>query len=144
MSDRWSNSTYTLYAVSVLLALVFRQLARTPKGLDQILEHIDLAILVLEAMDECVVARNATAIIRRTLARARKVHQPALEAQHVSSATEAVDAGRTQASSSEEQYQESSGLDIGPDLDWLNSFPFDPQQALFWTEWSHEVDLLGT
>ena len=34
--------------------------------------------------------------------------------------------------------------DLG-DLDWLNAFPFDhSQQALFWTEWAHELDTLGT
>ena len=31
------------------------------------------------------------------------------------------------------------------ELNWLNAFPFDDgQQALFWTEWAHGLDVLGT
>ena len=31
------------------------------------------------------------------------------------------------------------------DLDWLNAYPVDDgQQSLFWTEWAHELNTLGT
>lgn len=75
---RWYNATYTLFAVSILLAVVFRQLARTQQSLEAVFVHIDRAIVILRAMDDCLVAKNAVAIITRTLARAKKVHQPAL------------------------------------------------------------------
>jgi len=41
-----------------------------------------------------------------------------------------------------------SGLDLGEtadDIDWLNAFPFDDnQQALFWTEWAHEINTMAS
>jgi hypothetical protein len=34
---------------------------------------------------------------------------------------------------------------VDEEFDWLDAFPFDDgQQALFWTEWAHELDVLGT
>ncbi|EXJ67589.1 uncharacterized protein A1O5_09602, partial [Cladophialophora psammophila CBS 110553] len=156
----WYNSTYTLYAVSVLLALVFRQLARTREALENLFAHIDRAIMVLQAMDDCLVARSATAIIKRTLARAKKVPQPALVA-YQSLAFQ--DTGLDDALGPPvylESEKESDNIDTLPqsqeiesdglgetvgDLDWLNTYPFDDsQQALFWTEWAHEIDALGT
>lgn len=129
----------------MLLALVFRQLARTQAALENIFKHIDLAILVLQAMDDCLVARNAAAIIRRTLARAKKVHQPALRTQQTLSTTEAFQIDETrEVRNEDQQYNEVSDFETSPELDWFSSFPLDPQQAMFWTEWSHEVDLLGT
>lgn len=35
--------------------------------------------------------------------------------------------------------------DMVGDLDWLEDYPYDSsQQALFWTEWANELDMLGT
>ena len=144
----------------MLLALVFRQLARTRRALEQLFTHIDRAIVVLQAMDECLVARNATAIIKRALARAKKVPQPALSLQQSSSVPAADGIGALH-SPAIVPYRTEAGIDdsaansyaldgeilgeaIG-DLDWLGTYPFDDgQQALFWTEWAHEIDTLGT
>ncbi|KIX02764.1 uncharacterized protein Z518_08706 [Rhinocladiella mackenziei CBS 650.93] len=149
----WYNSTYTLFAVSVLLAVVFRQLARTQQALESLFAHIDRAILILQAMDDCSVARNATAIIKRTLARAKKVPQPALGAQQSSSFQDAdlhgtlrppVDANPRPQPEDVDTLFQPQVMD-GDDLDWLDVYPFDDsQQALFWTEWAHELDTLGT
>jgi hypothetical protein len=149
-----------LYAVSILLAVVFRQLARTQPALENLFAKIDRAILVFKAMDECLVARHATTLIKRTLARAKKVPQPALIAQQSTSSQIAefngvlrppVDLKRHTASANVDTLLQSPGMsgdDLGEtvaDLDWLNSYPFDDsQQALFWTEWAHEIDTLGT
>jgi len=157
---RWYNSTYTLFAVSILLAVVFRQLTRTQQGLENLFTHIDRAIVVLQAMDDCLVARNATAIIKRTLARAKKVPQPALIAQQSSSSQVADLNGALRSPVSMEHQTESDNVEtllqshamdgdnlgetVG-DLEWLSTYPFDEsQQALFWTEWAREIDTLGT
>lgn len=156
--SRWYNTTYTLYAVSVLLTLVFRQLARTQQALENLFAHIDRAIMVLQAMDDCLVARNAVALIKRTLARARKVPQPALIAQQIS-ATDDTDINGIQRLPVDLEHEtvpnnvdtlsqpyainnNDAGEAVG-DLDWLSTFD-DSQQALFWTEWAHEIDTLGT
>ena len=140
--------------------MVFRQLARTQPALENLFAHIDRAIAVLQAMDDCVVARNAAAIIKRALARAKKVPQPALVAQQ-SSLPENADLNGVlrPPSSSEHQLDpgnvgtllqpdaiDGDGLgETVEDLDWLGTYPFDDsQQALFWTEWAREIDTLGT
>lgn len=156
---RWYNSTYTLFAISILLAVVFRQLAKTQQGLENIFAHIDRAIVVLQAMDECLVARNATAIIKRTLARAKRVTQSALFAQQPSSSQSGNSHGAPRAHINLDNQTESDNVETlsqahtmdrdefdesSANFDWLNSYPFnDNQQALFWTEWAHEIDTLG-
>lgn len=140
--------------------MVFRQLARTQQALENLFAHIDRAIVVLQAMDDCLVARNATAIIKRTLARAKKVQQTALVAQQSSSSQMADLNGalrppinvehQTEPGNADTLLQSHAmdGDDLGEavgDLDWLNTYPFDDsQQALFWTEWAHEINILGT
>lgn len=152
--------TYTLFAVSVLLAVVFRQLARTQQALENLFAHIDRAIMVLQAMDECLVARKAMAIIKRTLARARNVPQPALIARQFLPSQDADLNGALHPPVNVEHQMQSGKFDtplqsqtidddhldgIMGDLDWLSTYPFDDsQQALFWTEWAHEIDTLGT
>ena len=148
-----------MFAVSILLAAVFHQLARTQQALENLFAHIDRAIVVLQAMDECLVARNATAIIKRTLARAKKVPQPTLDAQQSSLSQDADLNGALRSPIDLEQQTESDNVDtllqphamdggLGEtvsDLDWLSAYPFDDsQQALFWTQWAHELDTLGT
>ena len=110
-------------------------------------------------MDECLVARNATAIIKRTLTRARKVPQPALDGRQPSSSRVEDLSGALHPAIDLEQQTELNNLDtllqpqgmdadLGEtvdDLDWLNAYPFDDgQQSLFWTEWAHELNTLGT
>ena len=143
--------------------MVFRQLARTQPALENLFAHIDRAIVVLQAMDDCLVARNATAIIRRTLARARKVPQPALLAQLSSSSSSQIAhlngalrppvnvEHQTESDNNFDTLLPSHAMDdddLGEtvaDIDWLSTYPFDDsQQALFWTEWAHEIDTLGT
>lgn len=34
--------------------------------------------------------------------------------------------------------------DVNNDLEWLNDFPLDDNQSLFWSSWAYEIDTLGT
>jgi hypothetical protein len=156
---RWYNSTYTLFAVSILLALVFRRLARTQQALLKLYAHIDRAILTLQAMDDCVVARNATSLIKRTLARAKRVPQPALMTQdfsklpeieagdtlhppsHMDSQTENHNVGGLVQAPMVDGDDRSDGID---NIDWLSTYDFEESQSLFWTSWAHEINTLGT
>lgn len=158
-ADRWYNISYTLFAVSILLAVVFRQMARTQKGLEQLFAHIDRAITILQAMDECIVARNAVTIVKRALDRARKLPQQAIVSQQTSSASIINANGEShqsvlmnsQANSDNiatlSQYQatdDGGQAEAFDELDWLSTLPFDDsQQSLFWTQWAHEIDILG-
>lgn len=112
--------------------------------------------MALQAMDDCLVARNATAIIKRTLARAKKVPQDALVAHQSSSHSESftrtlrnsVNSGLQTGYDDVDTLTQSNAMegdDLGEtvdDLDWLGTF--DGNQALFWSSWAHEIDSLGT
>ncbi|OAL20631.1 hypothetical protein AYO22_08640 [Fonsecaea multimorphosa] len=66
----WSyNSTYILFAVTILFIGVFHPLCCVDS--DLILAHVNQAIVVLDAVEETVVTRKAIAIITETLARAK-------------------------------------------------------------------------
>ncbi|OQV10195.1 Fungal specific transcription factor domain-containing protein isoform 1 [Cladophialophora immunda] len=66
----WSyNSTYILFAVTILFIGVFHPLCCVDS--DLILDHVNQAIVVLDAVEETVVTRKAIAIITETLARAK-------------------------------------------------------------------------
>ena len=95
-------------------------------------------------MDESVVAKKAITIIKRTLVRARKVPQPALIPQQ--NLDKGEDASDILGVSLDTQRLETDSYDISADddLGWLDCYPLDPQQAMFWTEWAHEIDLLGS
>jgi hypothetical protein len=110
-------------------------------------------------MDECIVARNATLIIKRALCRAKKVPHLGFDAQDscnvqqqagivtdIWNVTNADPSGDTNIMSSLVTIEGAvnNNVDDG-DLNWLNAIPFDDgQQAMFWTEWAHELDVLGT
>jgi hypothetical protein len=111
-------------------------------------------------MEECIVARNAICIIKRALSRAKSVQQTALP--QTSPPLNPQETGIEHSTSngtnlpqpvsfndiiSECEVDSNSYGDFGDGLTWLetNPNPFDDyQQALFWTTWGQEVDLLGT
>jgi hypothetical protein len=142
-----------------LLAVVFRQLVTTQKDLDNLFNHFDRAIMILEAMDDCLVARNAIVIIKRTVARAKRVSQPALSAQSSTrSHDDDLDGTLGPLANVERQIETGNsdtillsttttgnGLsETVSDMDWFGTYPSDDsQQALFWTKWVHELDSLG-
>lgn len=146
-----------MFAATILLTAIFHKFAKSKEALDVLFGQIDRAIAVLEAMEECIVTRNATSIIKRTLARAKKVSKgmaPALQ----STRTPATQSFRQRPSwmdsslDSAENVFSTEGLQLPADNvatdseDWIDmSFPNDDgQQALFWIEWAHHLDELGT
>ena len=155
---RWYNATYILFAVSILLAVIFRQLAETRQALEKVYTDIDKAIAILQAMDDCVVTRNAITIIKSTLARARKVNQSALAAPwsppsragNASNKTRLQNGAETTLHNIQAPQQPSMpfGEPLNSDFgecDWLGEFSIDAnQQPSFWTEWALELDMLGT
>jgi hypothetical protein len=145
-----------LSAVSILLGAVFRQLARTQSALDNLFAHIDRAIEVLKTMEESAVARNSTLIVIRTLARAKKVPQPVIDAQQL--APQRIDAfdvdlelpwigsGQQPTPASDAVQQVNAvGDDVlrpGEEYDWMSALLDNSQQTLLWAEWIRELESL--
>ncbi|KAJ5782578.1 hypothetical protein N7457_004352 [Penicillium paradoxum] len=143
---RWYTSTYVLFAVSVLLTGIFHGIAQDNKRLDTLFKKVDRAIAILDVQNECVVTRNATIIIKRTLARAKRASRRELHAQQNSPTT-----------GPENQQQDPTGNNLPSDytgdlshmgdaeIDWGSlELPMDDSQpALFWVEWGHLLNDLG-
>jgi hypothetical protein len=155
--------------VSILLTAIFHKFAKTKQDLQYLFQKIDRAVAVLEVMEECVVTRNATLIIKRTLTRAKKVPQmvrfePYSTTSDQNTTTATTDPSQLHHNSStwinlpqndstigfflENDGSAGSIEDVPADvgeIDWLNApFTFDDgQQALFWVEWAHHLDGLG-
>lgn len=66
---RWYNTTYVMFAASSLLLYVTR--VRTPTQCPPIVKSIEMAVEILEAMDDSVVARKSADIVKQTLKEAR-------------------------------------------------------------------------
>lgn len=62
---RWYNTTYIMFAASIILLRITR-LDAMPET-KSLLKNIDMAIEILDAMDECVVAKKSAELIRFTL-----------------------------------------------------------------------------
>ncbi|KIX05122.1 uncharacterized protein Z518_05994 [Rhinocladiella mackenziei CBS 650.93] len=74
----WSyNTTYVLYAVTILLIGVFHPLSLADS--DTIFGCVNRAITVLDAVEETVVTRKAIAIIKQTLERAKAHRRRSLQ-----------------------------------------------------------------
>ncbi|KAJ5812862.1 hypothetical protein N7447_009885 [Penicillium robsamsonii] len=142
----WYNSTYILFAVSVLLTGIFRGFAQDKKALDTLFQKVDRAIAILDVLSECVVTRNATIIIKRTLARAKKGSKGEPDVQQRSSTTQAQNdrQGSTSDGFPSDCAADFSEID-DTNIDWANlELPMDDcQQALFWVEWGHLLNDLG-
>jgi hypothetical protein len=71
---RWYNTTYVMFAVTLLLLVV-----NSPSALPQrnaILSSVDMAVQILHAMDESIVAKQSAAIVSTHLKRARESGTP--------------------------------------------------------------------
>jgi hypothetical protein len=67
---RFYNTTYTIYAASIILIYVFE--TREGSDLDEQVRLVEMAIEILETMEESVVAAKAAKLIHSALARARQ------------------------------------------------------------------------
>lgn len=155
--------------MSILLTAIFHKFAKTKQEFQYLFQKIDRAVAVLEVMEECVVTRNATVIIKRTLARAKKVPQIVMfetysTASNQNTTTTTAESsvlnpnpstwihlphGDSMAGFFPENGGSAGSIENLPaddsEIDWLNPpFTFDDgQQALFWIEWAHHLDGLG-
>jgi len=66
---RWYNTTYVMFAASSLLLYVTRVL--TPTQCPLAVRSIEMAVEILEAMDDSIVARKSAEIVKQTLKEAR-------------------------------------------------------------------------
>lgn len=141
---RWYNSTYILFAVTMILIYIFKVASEAQEPL---FHSIEQAIELLEEMDECVVTKNAIAIIKRNLVRVKKYSESLKEGSQQN--TEAPmtpnipDLNFTQVV---DVFPE--GMEVGETngdqfLD-LDGQQFDNGQLLFGTQWGNSLSLLGT
>lgn len=63
------NTTYTLFAVSILLVYIMQEASELEKP--SIFGYVEMSIEILETMDDCVVAKKAAKMIQRALQRAK-------------------------------------------------------------------------
>lgn len=143
---RWYNSTYILFAVSVLLTGIFHGFAKNEEALDTLFKEVDRAIDILNVLNECVVTRNATVIIKRTLARAKKGSKGEPHAQDVSPTTKDQNQPQEPTDNASNAVYTANLSQMGnAEIDWANvELPMDDsQQALFWVEWGHLLNDLG-
>jgi Fungal specific transcription factor domain/Fungal Zn(2)-Cys(6) binuclear cluster domain len=66
----WYNTTYILYAASIILSYATQSAPAAEKP--ELFKLIDMAVEVLEAMDECFVASKAGEMIKQALSNARE------------------------------------------------------------------------
>lgn len=66
---RYYNTTYTLFAVSILLVYIVQEASESEKT--SLYEYVEMSIEILETMDDCVVAKKAAKMIHRALSRAK-------------------------------------------------------------------------
>lgn len=127
--------------MTIILICIFRAASEAQ---DSLFQAVNRAIAVLDAMDECVVTKNAGTIIKRTLARAKEycslTHEtshPGAELQHNSSKFGTVQ--------KHDQFPAAlaSGEHVGESLFRFDSGADDDEQALFWKEWANSLDMLG-
>lgn len=64
------NTTYTLFAVSLMLVYIMQEASEVEKP--ALFGYVEMAIEILETMDDCVVARKAAKMISRALTRAKE------------------------------------------------------------------------
>ena len=67
---RFYNTTYTLFAVSIILIYIMQEASASEK--QSLFESVEMSIEILETMNECVVAQKAAKMIRRALTRAKE------------------------------------------------------------------------
>ncbi|EXJ56246.1 uncharacterized protein A1O5_12702 [Cladophialophora psammophila CBS 110553] len=150
----WSyNSTYILFAVTILFIGVFHPLCCVDP--DLILAHVNQAIVVLDAVEETVVTRKAIAIITETLARAKDHCRHAASLRHPNSTIATTPAAvSNQSPSTVLNFANGAGSSsVAPSDPLLNqdiqslsvnglSFMpegYDFETSSFWTEWAQSL-----
>jgi hypothetical protein len=68
-SCRFYNTTYTLFAASIILVYIAQEALETEK--QSLFGYVEMSVEILEIMDECLVAKKAAKMIQMALARAK-------------------------------------------------------------------------
>jgi len=68
---RFYNTTYTLFAVSILLVYIVYEASESEKP--GLFGYVDMAISILEAMEDCVIAKKAAIMVQRASERAKHI-----------------------------------------------------------------------
>ena len=136
---RWYNTTYTLYAASTILCYI-AQAAPSAEKLS-LFRLVDMAVEVLQTMDECIVAKKTGEMIGQTLSNFR------LQATTTKNATEnyrwpsqnweqpETTTSDTSSNAALDSQMPSIQMDAIFDLDNTN-FAMDDSQFLFWSDWN--------
>lgn len=90
---RWYNTTYIMFAASVILLRITR-LDDTPDT-GSLLKNISMAIEILDAMDECVVAKKSAELIRLSLKEPNRSSEPTASVDSPASGPTATDSQLT-------------------------------------------------
>jgi hypothetical protein len=77
-ATRFYNTTYTVFAASIILVYIRREAAETEKPF--LFRCVDMAVEILEIMDECVVALQAARLLRNAKEKSQTMdHVPGTE-----------------------------------------------------------------
>ena len=140
----WYNTTYILYAASIILCHASRASTTSSSGEKQSLLHlIDMTLEVLEVMDESVVAKKAAEMLRPILENVRSgnpihatAHQlPGLSPIHVPGLSP-----NAPSLDYDGLHIQMPDLSMDPDLDFINaSLPLDYGQFNLWNNFQDSM-----
>lgn len=68
---RFYNTTYTLFAVSIILVYIVYEASESEKS--ALFGFVEMAVTVLDAMEDCVVAKKAANMVQRASDRAKEI-----------------------------------------------------------------------
>lgn len=68
---RFYNTTYILFASSVLLLYIVYEASESEKS--SLFGFVEMAVTILEAMEDCVVAKKAAIMVQRASERAKEI-----------------------------------------------------------------------
>ena len=140
----WYNTTYILYAASIILCYVTRTVSVPGTGKTDLLRLIDMTLEVLEVMEESVVARRASDMVKNILSqvRERAPSQEGLNGDQMNSADHLMIMPTDNNSDfgSDGLNIQMPDLSMDPDLDFINaSMPFDEGQFPLWNNFADSI-----
>jgi len=140
----WYNTTYILYAASIILCHASRTTPNATSNKHSLLGFVDMTLEVLEVMDESVVAKKAAEMVRCTLTQIREqgtfptagnVQPSRLPEQQVAITTDALADFNYDGF-----YIQMPDLSMDPDLDFINaSMPFDHGPLPMWNNFADPI-----
>lgn len=144
---RWYNTTYILYAASIILCYATRAAPLNERP--DLYQYVDLSIEVLEVMEESVVAKKAAQMIRQIVNQAResapdsdtpKAFQQQNQASQVQSASSSTFGPTHHGYMNDAVTMQMSDVPIGSDMDLgFASLPLEDTQFSLWTDFADTI-----